>query len=49
MSWKAKDSDNSDFVFKINMNINIESLNISNTVTIVCHHIMRSKLSGGKF
>ena len=46
---RTKTLENSDFVFKINMNINIESLNISNTVTIVCHHIMRSKLSGGKF
>ena len=29
----------SDFKFKININNNIESLNISNTVSIVCHHI----------
>ena len=46
---RTKTLENSDFVFKVNMNINIESLNISNTVTIVCHHIMQSKLSGGKF
>ena len=30
---------NSDYQFKININKNIESLNISNTVSIVCHHI----------
>ena len=29
----------SDFQFKIDINKNIESLNISNTVAIVCHHI----------
>ena len=29
----------SDFKFKIDINKNIESLNISNTVSIVCHHI----------
>ena len=46
---RTKTLENSDFVFKINMNINIESLNISNTVTIVCHHIMQSKQSDGKF
>ena len=46
---RAKSLENSDFIFKINMNVNIESLNISNTVTIVCHHIMQSKLNGGKF
>ena len=28
-----------DFKFKININTNIESLNISNSVAIVCHHI----------
>ena len=36
---KAKTLENSDFKFKIMMNKNIESLNISNTVSIVCHHI----------
>ena len=30
---------NSDFRFKININKNMESLNISNTVSVVCHHI----------
>jgi 23S rRNA (guanosine2251-2'-O)-methyltransferase len=29
----------SDFKFKVNINKNVESLNISNTVAIVCHHI----------
>ena len=29
----------SDFQFKVSINKNIESLNISNTVAIVCHHI----------
>ncbi len=29
----------SDFKFRIDINKNIESLNISNTVSIVCHHI----------
>jgi len=36
---KAKTLENSDFKFKVNMNDNIESLNISNTVSVVCHHI----------
>ena len=39
---KAKTLENSDFKFKVNMNDNIESLNISNTVSVVCHHIFRS-------
>jgi len=30
---------NSDFQFKVEMNKNMESLNISNTVSIVCHYI----------
>ena len=30
---------NSDFQFKVDINKNVESLNISNTVAIVCHHI----------
>ena len=30
---------NSDFRFKININKNMESLNIANSVSIVCHHI----------
>ena len=33
---------NSDFQFKVKMNKNIESLNISNTVSIVCHYINNS-------
>jgi len=36
---KEKTLLNSDFRFKININKNMESLNISNTVSIVCHHI----------
>ena len=36
---KAKTLENSDFKFRVNMNNNIESLNISNTVSVVCHHI----------
>jgi len=36
---KAKTLANSDFKFKVQMNNNIESLNISNTVSVVCHHI----------
>ena len=39
---KAKTLENSDFKFKVNMNDNIESLNISNTVLVVCHHIFNS-------
>ena len=38
---KAKTLENSDFKFKVNMNDNIESLNISNTVSVVCHHIFK--------
>ena len=30
---------NSDFQFRVDINKNVESLNISNTVAIVCHHI----------
>ena len=36
---KAKTLKNSDFKFKVNMNDNIESLNIANTVSVVAHHI----------
>jgi len=32
----------SDFQFKVNISKNMESLNISNTVSIVCHHINNS-------
>ena len=39
---KAKTLENSDFKFKVNISNNIESLNISNTVSIVCHHISQS-------
>ena len=39
---KAKTLENSDFKFKVNISDNIESLNISNTVSIVCHHISQS-------
>ena len=39
---KAKTLENSDFKFKVDMNNNIESLNISNTVSVVCHHIFKS-------
>ena len=38
---KTKTLENSDFRFKVNMNNNIESLNISNTVSVVCHHIFQ--------
>ena len=36
---KTKTLENSDFRFKVNINKNIESLNIANTVSVVCHHI----------
>ncbi len=39
---KTKTLENSDFKFKIAINNNIESLNISNTVSVVCHHIFQS-------
>ena len=39
---KAKTLENSDFKFRVKMNSNIESLNISNTVSVVCHHIFQS-------
>ena len=39
---KAKTLENSDFLFRVNMNKNIESLNISNTVSVVCHHMSQS-------
>ena len=38
----SKTLQNSDFRFKVNMNDNIESLNISNTVSVVCHHVFQS-------
>ena len=36
---KQKTLMHSDFQFRINISKNVESLNISNTVAIVCHHI----------
>ncbi len=39
---KANTLKNSDFRFKVNMNDKIESLNISNTVSVVCHHIFQA-------
>ena len=39
---KDKTLRNSDFQFRVNMNNNIESLNISNTVSVVCHHVFQS-------
>ena len=36
---KAKTLENSDFKFKVDIDENIESLNISNSVSIVCHYI----------
>ena len=39
---KAKTLENSDFRFKVNINNNIESLNISNTVSVVCHHVFQA-------
>ena len=39
---KSKTLMNSDFRFKVKINNNIESLNISNTVSVVCHHIYQS-------
>ncbi len=39
---KTKTLENSDFRYKIKINNNIESLNISNTVSIVCHFIDQS-------
>ena len=39
---KEKTLQNSDYKFKVKMNDNMESLNISNTVSVVCHHIYKS-------
>ena len=39
---KAKTLENADFKFKVKMTNNIESLNISNTVSVVCHYIFQS-------
>ena len=40
---KKKTLENSDFKFRVKMKKNIESLNISNTVSIVCQHIFHKK------
>lgn len=39
---KTKTLINADFKFRVKMDRNIESLNISNTVSVVCHHIYQS-------
>ena len=39
---KAKTLENADYNFKVNMKDNIDSLNISNTVSVVCHHVFQS-------
>ncbi len=39
---KVKTLENSDFKFKVDIKNNIESLNISNTVSVVCHYIFKS-------
>ena len=39
---KSKTLAKSDFKFRVRMNKNIESLNISNTVSVVCHHIFQT-------
>ena len=39
---RAKTLENADYKFRVNMNKDIESLNISNTVSVVCHHIFQS-------
>jgi 23S rRNA (guanosine2251-2'-O)-methyltransferase len=38
---KSKTLMHSDYRFKVQMNENIESLNISNSVSVVCHHIFQ--------
>ena len=39
---KAKTLENSDYKFRVKINENIDSLNISNTVSVVCHHIFQT-------
>ncbi len=39
---KTKTLEKADFIYKVHMNRNIDSLNISNTVSVVCHHIFQS-------
>ena len=36
---KYKTLEHSDFIFKIDINKKVESLNISNSVSVVCHYI----------
>tara|TARA_X000000950_G_C13895088_1_gene652481 strand:+ start:112 stop:858 length:747 start_codon:yes stop_codon:yes gene_type:complete len=38
---KSKTLANADFKFRININKDIESLNIANSVSVVCHHIFQ--------
>ena len=38
---KTKILEKADFKFRVSMNNNIESLNISNSVSVVCHHIFK--------
>jgi 23S rRNA (guanosine2251-2'-O)-methyltransferase len=40
---KAKTLEKSDFKFRVKMSSSLESLNISNTVSVVCHHIFQTK------
>ena len=40
---KARTLEKSDFRFRVQMNDAIESLNISNTVSVVCHHVFQTK------
>ena len=40
---KSQTKKNSDFVFKIDINKKIESLNISNSVAVVCHFLKKLK------
>ena len=40
---KSKTLMHSDFKFRVKINKNIESLNISNTVSVVCHYISQTK------
>ena len=39
---KSKTLDKADFKFRVEINKNIESLNISNTVSVICHYIYQS-------
>ena len=44
---KEKTLKNSDFQFQIRINKNVDSLNIANTVSVVCHHINYLAKKGG--